>query len=216
MRHWLTKDTVDGVMDWLILALMLPTLGFGFFTFVQYALLDVEDYIEVSVIEVHDTLAQAVKREIAGGQIVQKLVAPGTDIQMDVGRVLHQDFSGAFRVTLREGGTGTAVCTTELRPWEYKQLQPALTADGQPKLDSAGEPIFIRTELPEDLNLTWWALGGTCTDILRSGIVPGLYTQQTCHAVKLYPWVPFKEKCWPITTFSVVVPAAAPRPGIKG
>lgn len=113
----------------------------------------------------------------------------GHPIEMDVARILKRNFPGAYRVTIRQADGGTAVCSTGLIEWDYAAL------------DQNGEP----TQLPDPLLLSWWAWGGSCTDIQRRGLPPGQYTAETCHFHRSPPG--YSEPvgmCWrPVALFTI-------------
>lgn len=131
---------------------------------------DLRDYIDVQAVTIED--------------------APvGQPILLGVIRVLKQDFTGAYLVTIRNADGGEIVCTTGEQTGPYRAL------------DENGNP----TQLPSPLPLTWWAWGGSCTGALERGLPVGHYAVETCHAHLSPPgfdrpqWV-----CWrPVALFHV-------------
>lgn len=173
MTSWFTKQTLDGVGDWFVV------LGFAAFAVavVQWLVMDVRNYLHVTAIEVHD--AQV-----------------GERIQMDVARVIKQDFPGKWSVEIRDARSGSAICSTGQLPvnryWSYRVEQPS----------------GVRTQLPDPLYLDYWA-GGGCSHLLgganKSALLPpGVYSEETTHCVKPVWYLPQKCRTWPASAFRIL------------
>lgn len=141
---------------------------------------DVERYIRVADIHIFDGSA-------------------GQPVRMEVARIIHQDFEGSYRVIIRYARTGGTVCDTGRVDISYRRTNE----DGT--LRTLSDPLWLK----------WWAYGGDCfqgdisthagTGALAQGLAPGLYAQETCHAVRRF-WglMPPAWVCWPITTFRIL------------
>lgn len=136
-----------------------------------------------------------VTRRLAVSQIDIFDAREGEPIYMEVARILRSDFSGSYRVTIRDAN-GDEACSTGRVDVGYSRLDE----DGQP------------TQFPDPLNLSWWAWGGTCTAVLDTtssevnpnALESGEYSQETCHGIRpLWGFLPPHWHCWPITTFRI-------------
>ena len=105
------------------------------------------------------------------GVIVEDSVV-GEDPAILVSRDINRDFSGAYYVTIREQPSNSVACTTGRVPLNY---------------EAATQPI-------EEQTLSWWAHGGSCTDVLEDRLPAGIYTMETCHEV-VSPLRPPKQRC---------------------
>lgn len=141
-----------GVLNGLIGGLLL-VIGY----IAIYAAIDVRDYIDVRSVYVVD------------GNVV-------------VERQIHQDFAGAYEVTIRGVPSEQITCSTGRVRIDYKTTG----------------------RLPDPMTLAYWAEGGSCTRLLASPLPSGMYAMTTCHIV-LHPlwFLPEKKRCVPSNVFTV-------------
>lgn len=175
MTAWLTKRTLDGVGDWLVVMCAVVFLaGAG-----QWALINVRNYIDVTSIEVRDTIV-------------------GERIKMDVGRVIKRDFLGKWSVEIRNAASGSAVCSTGYLPrdrfWPYRVYQPGGVRTTLP------DPLYLDY---------WAGGGcshllGSVSE--PAHLAPGTYSQETTHCVKPYWYLPQKCETWGASVFRILPP----------
>lgn len=173
MTAWLTKRTLDGVGDWLVVgafALFLAAVA-------QWYLIDVRNYIEVTSIDVRDTVE-------------------GERIQMDVARVIRHDFLGKWSVEIRDAASGAAVCSTGQLPresyWPYRVYQPSGIRTKLP------QPLYLDY---------WAGGGCSdlLGSVSRPALLPpGIYSEETTHCVKAYWYLPQKCETWDASTFRIL------------
>lgn len=122
--------------------------------------------------------------------INQTVVQEERVLYVEVDRFLRHSFDGGYSGIIRDSTFGNVVCFTDYQSIPYQ------------KYSSTGE----LTKLPENMTLSYWAYGGSCTKKLTSLLPKGTYVMEVCHTVERPHWwtLWWKEECWKPVQFDVV------------